>query len=152
MITEPCEPCLIKNESRIVFSGSNNCSDYRCNGNVVEIDRSINSHCLRTVDFFSYHVVNYRATFLISFILMAVFYFFLEVVRFSNKTSGEIKEVDFTEEYLKKEIIFLSLQGNNSIDNPWFLDLDIPKEFISFLNTRDYFTLSRVTPQRVNPP
>lgn len=82
------------------------------------------------------------------FIIVLCFLYFIfcivEILRVSKKRQEPIEEVEFDESVLKNQIIFLSLQGKNTFDNPWYLDLDIPKEFVSFLSTRDYFTLSRV--------
>ena len=40
-------------------------------------------------------------------------------------------------------MIYLNLQGKNDPDCPWFLDLDVSKEFISFFDKIDHFKLTR---------
>lgn len=44
---------------------------------------------------------------------------------------------------VRKDVIYLNLQGRNDPDCPWFLDMDISKDFTSFLDKIDYFKLSR---------
>lgn len=44
---------------------------------------------------------------------------------------------------VKKEVVYLNLQGRNDPDCPWFLDLDVSKEFTSFLDKIDHFKLTR---------
>lgn len=61
----------------------------------------------------------------------------------SKKKGEKLKEVSFTEDD-ELMSIFISLNGKNSHTSPWFLNLDISKDFHSFVDKRDIFDLSRV--------
>lgn len=144
IIVSQCDNCDISPQNYLKYTQKNNCDAYECDSSSIELKSPFNKYCLQTLSLFSYILVEYRVFFLLFIIIIYTIFIFFEVYRASKKNKAKIEEVEFDETELRKEMIFMSLQGKNTHDNCWFLDLDIPKEFNSFLSTRDYFTLSRV--------
>ena len=55
-----------------------------------------------------------------------------------EKDRNYISDID-----AKKDVVYLNLHGRNDPDCPWFLDLDLSKDFSSFVDKIDHFKLSR---------
>lgn len=116
------------------------------------MNKDINENCVKTVDLInSWLSKNLNKILLIYLIVLLLGILcnsgYLSVVL--SKIRGKLKRSspknNFIESIeIKRDILFLPLQGENLSTSPWFLDLDISKDFQSFFDKRDYFILGRV--------
>ena len=66
-----------------------------------------------------------------------------------QKLNKKKKELVYEELNESEDIITFILQGKNELENPWYLELDISKEFKHrFINKGDLIIISRVRAQK----
>lgn len=153
ILDKKCEMCLKLGRQNFQYEtglkkNGKNCMEYFCDHNEVQLRKEINPDCATSFNLASKWIVKYFFVYLILY-LIVLSIFCLKSLKSgkcckSEKKSKKKKGVFFNmeSEYLS---VFININGKNSHSSPWFMNMDISKEFNCFVDKRDIFTLSRVS-------
>ena len=168
LLEQTCSPCEFHGLNSAIYLQQNNCEQFKCNPKTVELNKNINPYCLPTATLFTQSIAINRWGYIVVYtVVISIFVLFeirgsplfsfsgrarkraLKRAKRSNDRSRKSQsmvsdESEMTFDY-EKDIYFISLQGRNTHDDPWFLDLDISKEFKCIFSKMDYFNLTRVS-------
>lgn len=152
ILEKSCDICDTHLKANIIFLDKDgkrdgrNCFDFKCDKTKVQLTKSINPLCypsanlfrLWTVEYYQITLICYIATLMLYSACSTRIFFIKEKVKKSNIADSYSHE----DEYMT---FFIDLNGKNSHSSPWFLNLDISRDFSSFADKKDIFILSRVT-------
>lgn len=127
-----------------IYETENNCKDFQCNPELIELNVSINPYCLSSYIVFSTLLLNNIQIF--GWVLLAVYLTFL--ICFINRRYNPKMQVkrqkEFPKEYYTQEYCIFPFQGRNTPQDPWFLELEISKDYKTrLIDRQEYMEIIR---------
>jgi len=147
------------------FEEHNNCFEYSCDSTSIKLSKSFNKYCLESHILMNYTISNniwslmiFYGGLLIVHTISSILGSYISVfcknrrnkkkmLRSRNidilKHEISILDIPLSEDYIR-ELWVLSLQGNNTPERPWYLEIEMPEEMKVALTNYQYSTIIRV--------
>lgn len=130
------------------------CESGECDKEKVHLSREINPHCLKSstlaIHFLAQRRIIFFEIYLIGLIVHLIFHFLKKIKIEKNILKSE-KTIDEMEQVHDRELLYVYLQGRNIHYDPWYLQLDLSREFKTFVTTSDYLSIIRVSFHHFKP-